>query len=107
MKQMFLSSINIGGNYTVMLDASGITAADNQRITDVTRSIRRTRHFINQMYSGTETEYRISVQYQDAYGHPRTRSLRLNEFQAEMAYEALAVFRKPASYDEKTVHETT
>ncbi len=97
--------INIGGNYTVMLDASGITAADNRRITAVTRGVRRTRHFINQMYAGSELEYRISIQYQDADGRPCTRSLRLNEFQAEMAYEALAVFRKPASYDEKTMHE--
>ena len=99
------SVINIGGNYTVLLDASGITSVDNRRITAVTRGVRRTRHFINQMYAGSELEYRISIQYQDADGRPCTRSLRLSEFQAEMAYEALAVFRNRVSYDEKTVHE--
>ena len=99
------SVINIGGNYTVLMDASGITVIDNHRITEVTRNIRRTRHFINHMYAGTETEYRLSVQYRDAGGLSFTRYLRLNEYQTEMAYEALAVFRKPASYDEKTVNE--
>ena len=100
-----MNVINIGGNYTVLLDASGITSVDNRRITAVTRGVRRTRHFINQMYAGSELEYRINIQYQDADGQPCTRSLRLSEFQAEMAYEALAVFRNPVSYDEKTVHE--
>ena len=100
-----LDGICIGNTYTVLYEKNSITAIENRRITDVTRNIRQIRHYLNSLYAGTETEYRLRITYQDEAGSEHIRSVRLNEFQTEMAYEKLAGDRKPAVVTESTQHE--
>lgn len=99
------NGICIGNAYTVLFGQKSITVVENRSITDVTRSVMQIKHYLNSLYAGTETEYRICIRYQDAAETDRTRFLRLNEFQTEMVYDQLAADRKPPELTERTRHE--
>lgn len=99
------NGINIGGAYTVMWYRDGICAIENQRITSVTRRVFRTKYYNNGIYAGTGTKFLLCVYFRTAEGEDRWCRIRLNAFQAEMAYEALAPFRSAVEYMEHIRHD--
>lgn len=99
------NGINIGGNYTVMWYLTGICAIDNKRITKVTRRVVRTNYYNDGVFCGTGTKFLLQVDYLAADGESRWCRIRLNEFQAEMAYDALTPIREAAEYKENIHHE--
>ncbi|MBR4201165.1 MAG: hypothetical protein IKQ91_07820 [Oscillospiraceae bacterium] len=99
------NGINIGGNYTVMWYKKGIVAIDNKRITKVTKQVQRTNYYGDGLYLGAGTAHRLCIGYKDAAGKSWNCRIQLNEYQTEMACEALAPFRTAAEYSENIHHE--
>lgn len=99
------NGINIGGNYIVLYDKNGIRAVDSQQITDVIRNIRRIKYYNNSIYGGTRTEYCLMLKYTGADGQPHSTKVQLNEFQVEMAYDAISGFRNAVQVESQIHHE--
>ena len=99
------NGINIGGNYTVVYYKSAIRAIENRSITGVSRSIKRTDHYVNGIYTGSYSFFFLRIDYTDSSGSSRCIRIELNEFQAEMAYDALSANHAAPGYQSVTEHE--
>lgn len=101
------SGINIGGNYTVLYNKDSIHVIDNKEIFSVGRYVLRKKYYGNGVYTGAYMEYYLSVTLKQRYSGDKVRTYRvqLNEFQAEMAYKALAPYRTSAEYNERIKHD--
>lgn len=101
------SGINIGSNYTVLYNKNGIHVIDNKEIFFVSRYVLREKYYGNGVYAGAYMKYYLSVTLKQRYSGEKVRNykIQLNEFQAEMAYEALAPYRTSSEYSEKIQHD--
>ncbi|MBQ8921672.1 MAG: hypothetical protein IJ060_05880 [Oscillospiraceae bacterium] len=95
------SGICIDGDYTVIWDAKRITAVENSRVTEARKHIRRTKYYGNGVYTGSRTDYFLIVDYDDAAGSGHRCSAQLNEFQVEMALEAMNAARSSVGFSMK------
>ena len=78
------NGINIGNDYTVIYNSNKVFAIENSAIVDMTRKMVRVKKFENDVYSGQEYKYYVSVIYRDLDGMESHIDVRLDEFQCEM-----------------------
>ena len=78
------NGINIGSSYTVIYTNKFVYAIDNNSIQDMTRKMVRVKQYEDNLYSGQEYRYYISLIYTASDGMTKTISVRLDEFQCEM-----------------------
>ena len=91
------SGINIGGNYVVMYSNGMIICMDRAEIESVNKHITKTKHYGNGVYAGSVFTYSLIVNLKDQDGSSCTHyQVELNEFQVQMAYEALSVSSSPS-----------
>lgn len=92
------SGINIGGNYTVIYNDKKIDFIDNAEIESVDRRITKTKHYVNHIYTGSVFTNTLIIKLKRHSENERARyyNVKLNEFQVEMAYNALSVYSAPA-----------
>lgn len=93
------NGINIGGNYTVIYSADSITAIDNSDIESVTKHVTKTKYYNNHIYSGAVFSHKLYIALKAREGEltGRQYSVELNEFQVQMAYEALSPYNTPVT----------
>ena len=94
---------NIGSSYIVIYTHKSIYAIDNNTVQDMTRKMVRVKQYEDNLYSGQEYRYFISLIYTAAEGKTHTIDVRLDEFQCEMMIaEFYRRFCPEKEYDSKT-----
>lgn len=93
------NGINIGGNYIVIFHRKNILAIDRNSVTKAEKSVQRNKYYGDGLYTGSEMRYYLTVHYDTAKGDNCWVKIQLNEFQLEMAYEALSPYKADTSYD--------
>lgn len=81
------NGINIGSNYIVIYTMNGVYAIHHNNIQDLTRKMVRVKQYENNLYSGQEYRYYVSLIYTASGGKKETLDVRLDEFQCEMMIE--------------------
>lgn len=98
--------INISGSYTVIYNGKKIDFIDNAEIGSVQKHVTKTKYYGNQIYNGSVFSYTliITLKKHSENDIPKQYRVKLNEFQLEMAYQALSTYNVPvtASIREKT-----
>lgn len=98
--------INISGNYTVIYNSKKIDFIENAEIGSVQKHVTKTKYYGNQIYNGSVFSYTliITLKKRSKNDIPKQYRVKLNEFQLEMAYQALSTYNVPitASIREKT-----
>ena len=102
------SGINIGGNYVVMYTDSVIICLDKNEIESVNKRVTKTKYYGNDVYTGSAFSYFIVVNAKEQNKEEATHyQIELNEYQVQMAYEALAVSSSPSLLSIKENKEYT
>ena len=78
------NGINIGSSYIVVYTQKNVLAIDNSRVQDMTRKMVRVKQYEDNLYSGQEYRYYVSLIYKAPDGKIKDISVRLDEFQCEM-----------------------
>lgn len=78
------SGINLGSTYTVIFNSNKVIAVENRTIEDMVRKMVRVKKYENNVYSGQEYNYYVSVIYRKPDGREAHTDVRLDEFQCEM-----------------------
>ena len=78
------NGINIGSDYTVIYTHKNVFAIDNDSIQDMTRKMIRVKQYEDNLYSGQEYRYYVSLIYKAPDGIIKAIDVRLDEFQCEM-----------------------
>lgn len=98
--------INISGNYTVIYNSEKIDFIENAEIDSVQKHVTKTKYYGNQIYNGSVFSYTLIITLKKRIENdiPKQYRVNLNEFQLEMAYNALSAYNIPitASIREKT-----
>ncbi len=91
------NGINIGGNYVVMYTNNQIICMDRNEIDSVNKHITKTKYYGSGVYTGSVLSYYLIVNLKATDGSSCTHyQIELNEFQVNMAYEALSVSSSPS-----------
>lgn len=93
------NGLNIGGNYIVLYDSKNINFIDRNEIESVNKHVTKTKYYGNAVYSGSLFTYSLIIDLREQSNSKAVRRYKLdmNEFQVEMAYEALSSNSRPAS----------
>ena len=78
------NGINVGSSYTVIYTQKNVFAIDNNSIQDMTRKMVRVKQYEDNLYSGQEYRYYVSLIYKAPEGKTKAIDVRLDEFQCEM-----------------------
>ncbi len=78
------NGINIGSSYIVIYTQKNVFAIDNNSVQDMTRKMVRVKQYEDNLYSGQEYRYYVSLIYKASDGKIKTINVRLDEFQCEM-----------------------
>lgn len=97
------NGINIGSSYTVVYTQKNVFAIDNNSIQDMTRKMVRVKQYEDNLYSGQEYRYYVSLIYKAPDGKTKAINVRLDEFQCEMM---IAEFNR-RFYPERKYESTT
>lgn len=91
--------INISGKYTVIYNSKKIDFIENAEIGSVQKHVTKTKYYGNQIYNGTVFSYTliITLKMRSENDIPKQYRVKLNEFQLEMAYQALSTYNVPAT----------
>lgn len=101
------NGINIGSSYTVIYTQKKVFAIDNNFIQDMTRKMVRVKQYEDNLYSGQEYRYYVSLIYKAPDGKTKTINVRLDEFQCEMMMaEFNRNFYPQKEYDNTTMEIT-
>lgn len=94
-----ISGINIGGNYIVIYEDKVIRCIDRNEIGSVSKHVTKTKYYGNNIYSGSVFTHELIISLKPRSGElvGLKYSVELNEFQVQMAYEALSVYNTPVS----------
>lgn len=91
------NGINIGGNYVVMYTNNQIICMDRNEIDSVNKQITKTKHYGNGVYTGSVFSYYLILNLKDQEESDCAHyKIELNEFQVNMAYEALSMSFSPS-----------
>ena len=87
------NGLNIGGNYIVLYDSKNINYIDRNEIESVSKHVTKTKYYGNAVYNGSLFTYSLIIDLREQSDSKAVRRYKLdmNEFQVEMAYEALSV----------------
>ncbi len=78
------NGINLGSGYMVIYNNNKVIAIENNAIEDMVKKMVRVKKYENNVYSGQEYNYYISVIYRELNGRESHIDVQLNEFQCEM-----------------------
>ena len=78
------NGINVGSSYTVIYTQNNVFAIDNNKIQDMTRKMVRVKQYEDNLYSGQEYRYYVTLIYTDTDNKTKAINVRLDEFQCEM-----------------------
>lgn len=97
------NGINIGSSYIVIYTQKKVFAIDNNSIQDLTRKMVRVKQYEDNLYSGQEYRYYVSLIYKAPDGKSKAIDVRLDEFQCKMM---IAEFNR-RFYPERRYNSTT
>lgn len=101
------NGINIGSSYIVVYTQKSVLAIDNNRVQDMTRKMVRVKQYEDNLYSGQEYRYYVSLIYTASDGKTKSINVRLDEFQCEMMIsEFNRRFFPEREYDSTTMEIT-
>lgn len=101
------NGMNIGSSYTVIYTMNGVFAIENTNIQDLSRKMARVKQYENNLYSGQEYRYYVSLIYTAPDGKREGLDVRLDEFQCEMMIEEFNRRFYHAQKQDSTVLEIT
>ncbi len=78
------NGINLGSSYAVLYTNKCVYAIDYNSIQDMTRKMVRVKQYEDNLYSGQEYRYYLSLIYKAPEGKTKSIDIRLDEFQCEM-----------------------
>lgn len=97
-KTHFANGINIGAEYTIIYDNTGVYVIENSQILSIARHVVRYKNYYQDLfYTGNEYSHVLHITLE---GHSEGYDVVLNEFQVEMA---LAELSKYADYRDENV----
>lgn len=78
------NGINFGSRYTVIYNNDKVIAIENNTIENMVRKMVRVKKYQNDVYTGQEYNYYVSIIYREQDGRRTHIDVQLNEFQCEM-----------------------
>ena len=85
--------------FALIYNSKKIDFIENAEIGSVQKHVTKTKYYGNQIYNGTVFSYTliITLKMRSENDIPKQYRVKLNEFQLEMAYQALSTYNVPAT----------
>ena len=96
------NGINIGNDYIIIYNKDKINVIEVSDIYFVCRYVLKTKYYGNSIYTGSGYTYSLSILLKIDENNPNIRryNIDMNEFQVEMAYEAVAPYATTAELEQ-------